>query len=56
MPYKKRKYTDVYCTVAFSIIIGVASAFQLYALIEGKFSEIEADYDGNGMFCGVERG
>lgn len=53
---KERKCTDLKCVVAFVICMLIAAGFQLHALLYGDIRNIYADYDGDGMFCGIKQG
>ena len=53
---RQRKCTDLVCLCIFVILVVIASSFYLYAFIQGSVTNIEADYDGNGLFCGIGKG
>ena len=48
--------TDVICLFIFFICFSVSVGFNCYAMINGKMINVYADYDGDGMFCGVADG
>lgn len=55
MVYEKRKVTDIFCLMAFLVVVGTMVGMSTYGFVFGNPNKVIGGMDGAGNLCGVAK-